>query len=1263
MAKIIDPKDQTSLLETQTQVEFSSKNCAKVFFFTWIYRLLAIGKNKPLVQGDLVLVDQASNMSTSHQRFYAFFKIKKFINSLFCSYKCLILFCGVLYLAVSGLTLCMPIITQESQKYFIYDEPDDKPSFSSMLLFTAIQLIYMIALSLIKPYQLFYSSLLSIKQQGALQQEILIKTLKFPISRSQHYSTGELINMMQVDINQASNYFYNAIVIFTVPLQLISAFIVIFITLGNQAIVPAVGAIIQAIIGLIFGYLYGIVQKRYMVAKDNRMKAVDEALMYAKQVKLNSFEDFFEERIKKYREKELQQLRNQVLMMIFIQLIYGIVQILTWECIFYFSNEVNFGTMSIMMQNYNSILNILTVLPNQYKNFQISRNSMARIDNYFLQQECNMIERFNEIINYAIKINNGIYSWKSNDQMNEDVIEINDENQEIADQNVFQINIDLEIKKGQFIAFVGNSASGKSTILRSILGETYKKQGNILVNGTISVATQDPWIISGSIKKNITFMNQFDALKYKQVIKICGLERDIASFKNGDDTILGEKGDNLSGGQQKRINLARAIYNDADIYLLDDPTSALDIKVKYQIHQQCIQGYLKNKTRILFTNSLSNLQECDMIYMIENGKIIKQGKFHQIAGLNDDQQYSQKEIIDIQFEQKHYKNEDPDNLDVKSSLIQLEDQEKGDISKSVLRQVFAYMGKYIAIFCNILYFGIVLGCQLFGNQVMAQQDLSNDEYRTLAMVYFPLIQSPIIIAIVLLNTYYLIMGLSTSKKIHNSIIFSLLNASYTKFYNTILIGRLMNRLSKDIYNIDLLFPNEIQNLVIQVTSLLLPLFAGFLYLNPIALPLIIIFFIILIYLTIIYYRCLREITRIEAVSKSPVFSFFQQIVRGITYVRTCLPLEKVVIQQQRNVDVDLGNQINLYGFQYWYQSLAGSITNLFQAMLFIICFIFPGKTQQLTILVLNQMQAASQLLLNSTISYGNIQMYLISFERCLHLANKIEQEERTISLITPNTNDTDNSDVKQDKEDNIILQLDNCSFQYRPNSKCVLSELSLQLHKKEKIGVVGRTGAGKSSIILALTQILEQTEGSIKIENKNMNYYSISELRQKFAIIPQDPLIFMGTLKQNLDPLNKFEESHILEVAKQCGLLEMQSFNQQGLQSEIALSGSNLSQGEKQLLNIVRCILENKNIVLVDEATSNIDSKIEEHVKNLFEKYFQNAAMISIAHKVTTIMNSDKIMVLNDGKITEFDHPQKLLENPNSEFKQIIDLIKNSEEL
>ncbi|CAK60656.1 unnamed protein product (macronuclear) [Paramecium tetraurelia] len=1256
MSQVVDTSDQISLLEPNKGSSFEENQCHKTFFFSWVYPILKVGKSKPLTQFDLISIDKRSNMSSSYQRFISVFNKSNLALSLFNSFRKQILICLIAYLIVATLQLCLPIITAKSQKYFMYDQPEERPLTSNMFFFAAVQLIYMLSLSLIKPFQQFFASLVSIKIQGALQQEILLKTLRFPISRSQHYSTGELINMLQVDITQTSNYFYNAIILYTCPIQLACAGIVFFVTLGDQALVPALGAIVQAFIGLTFGYFYGLVQKKYMMAKDLRMKAVDEALLYSKQVKLNQLEDFFEQRIHAQRTNELYHLKNQVIMLILIQLSQGLVGIFTWEILFFVNDPINFAIVAIMMQNYDNIVRILEDLPMQFKNYSMSKNSIDRIENFFNQKECNQLDYAIEQSNVAIDIQNCSFDWESNDKMNK---EVEDEQNDHVPKNtsIFNINLNIQINKGQYVAFVGNSASGKSTILRSILGETHNQFGKISVNGRISVATQDPWIISGTIKKNITFMNQFDSLRYKEVIKCCGLERDIASFKNGDETVLGEKGDNLSGGQQKRINLARAVYNDADIYLLDDPMSALDIKVKYQINQQCIQGYLKNKTRVLFTNSLSNLQECDMIYIVEGGKIIKQGKFAQIIGVENNKILSQKEVIDIQFEEKHYTPELTDNQDLRSSLIQKEDQEKGQVSKAVQSQIFSFIGRYCAILCAILYFAIVLACQLFGNFIMAQDDISDADYKVLAQTYYPFIQAPIIVAMVFMKSYYLIKGLSTSKVIHDNVMNSLLNASYTKFYNTILIGRLMNRLSKDIYSIDLLFPNEIQNLTYQCTSLLLPLFACFLYLNIAALPLLLLFFIILLYLTIIYYRCLREITRIEAVSKSPVFSFFQQIVRGVTYVRSCLPIDKVIALQQKNVDIDLGNQINLYGFQYWYQSLAGSITNCFQAFLFIICVnLLDYNTQKMTNLVLQQMQTVSTLLLNSAISYGNIQMYFISFERCLHLAKQIE---RNHPLITPSGQINQASKPKSD----IVLKLENCTFQYRSNSKSVLQQMSLELHKGEKIGVVGRTGAGKSSIILALTAILEQIEGQIEIEDQNINSYSLTELRQKFSIIPQDPLIFMGTLRENLDPLNQFSEARILEVAQKCRLFEMQSFKKYGLQSEIALSGSNLSQGEKQLLNITRCILEDKQIILVDEATANIDQNTEEHVKEIFENYFQNAAMLTIAHKVTTIMNSDRIMVLNDGKISEFDHPQKLLADPNSEFKLIIDLIKQSEQL
>ncbi|CAD8126347.1 unnamed protein product [Paramecium sonneborni] len=1257
MSQIVDQSDQKPLLELKEALQFDENQCHKTFFFSWVYPILKVGKSKPLTQYDLISIDKKNKMINSYQRFINVFNKSNLKLSLFKSYQKQILICLMTFMMVAALQLCLPIITKRSQNYFMYDKPEEKPLISNMVIFAMIQLVYMLLLSLIKPFQQFYASLISIKIQGALQQEILQKTLSFPICRSQHYSTGELINMLQVDITQTSNYFYNAILLYSCPIQLICAGIVFYLTLGNQALIPGLGAVFQAFLGLTFGYFYGIIQKKYMMAKDLRMKSVDEALLYSKQIKLNQLEDFFEQRIHSQRTNELRHLKKQVIMLILFQLLQGLAVIITWQILFVVYNPINFAIQTIIMQNYDSIVKILDELPTQFKNYSMSKNSMDRIENFFNQKECNQLDQTIEQSDIAIDIQNCLFDWETNDQMSK---EVEDEDEEIKkNTSIFNVKLNLQIKKGQYVAFVGGSASGKSTIIRSILGETHNQQGKIIVNGRISVATQDPWIISGSIKKNVTFMNQFDSVKYKQIIKCCGLERDIASFKNGDQTILGEKGDNLSGGQQKRINLARAVYNDADIYLFDDPMSALDIRVKYQINQQCIQGYLKNKTRILFTNTLSNLQECDMIYIVEDGQIIKQGKFAQIIGIQNNELLSQKEIIDIEFENKHYTQEQTDNQDLKASLIQQEDQEKGQVSQAVLKQIFGFLGKYCGILCALMFMIIYLGAQLIGNLVMAQDDITDEEFTRIASTYYPIIYTPAIVSLALMKSYYLIKGLGTSKLIHDNVINSLLNASYTKFYNTILIGRLMNRLSKDIYNIDLLFPNEIQNLTFQVTTLLLPLFSCFLYLNIAALPLLILFIIALFYMTVIYYRCLREITRIEAVSKSPVFSYFQQIIRGVTYVRSCLPIDKVIGLQQKNVDIDLGNQINLNGFQYWYQSLAGSITNLFQTLLFIICFLFPGRTQKMTNIVLQMMQTVSTVLLNSSTSCGNIQMYLISFERCLHLANKIELEEKNLPLITPSEQDIQAKKVKSD----IVLKLENCTFQYRSNSKSVLQNITLQLHKGEKIGVVGRTGAGKSSIILALTAILEQIEGQMEIEDQNINQYSLNQLRQKFSIIPQDPLIFMGTLRENLDPFNQFSDAKILEISQQSRLFEMQSFQQNGLQTQIALSGSNLSQGEKQLLNITRCILENKQIILVDEATANIDQNTEEYVKDIFFKYFKNAAMLTIAHKVTTIMNSDKILVLNDGKVSEFDHPQKLLADPNSEFKQIIDLIKQSEEL
>ncbi|CAD8078670.1 unnamed protein product [Paramecium sonneborni] len=1251
----------TGLLE-KTSTPMKQQSWCSQLFFTWVYPLLFIGKNQPLCQQDLFKINQNDSSIISYKRFQKFFS-KYFLTfnglqkSLFFAFVGQISVCLVFYFISISLFLCQPFITEQSQKFFIYEIEDEKPKISSMIIFSLLFFLYMLGISLLKPFQLFQQSLLSVKIQGALQQQILIKTLKFPVIRSQHYSSGELINLLQVDIMQASNYYSSCFQLFLSPIFLIATVAIFYLTLGKQALVPVIGTVIQTVFGVIFGYYYGVVQKKYMNCKDLRMKSVDEALIFSKQLKLNCLEEYFERRIKTHRDQELTYLKYQVYLQILMLFMQCSISVATYEFWFLFAEQLNFGIVTIMMQNYQNIAMLLTELPNQLRNFQTSRNSINRLQNYFQQNEILVNSKTQNICNEnLIEFENAQFDWQNNDKFIVDKEDLNKE----ENRDVFGININLSIKKGKFIAFVGGSASGKSTILRSILGETNHTGGQININGSISVAMQEPWIISGSIRQNITFLNQFDSIKYKKVIQICGLERDLKSFKNGDETILGEKGDNLSGGQQKRINLARAIYNDADIYLLDDPLSSLDIKVKYQIHQQCFNGYLKNKTRILFTNSTSNLQECDMIYILENGQIVKSGTFAQIKyDLEQQQSDEQKEYMDIKFEEFHYPNEINQKQDLRASLIVQEDQQQGSISKAVFKQIYTYLGKYWLFFIILAYFLITVAGQMFGNSKLAMDGVSDDEFRSIALVAYLIIQFPTCTAVVLLKLYFLQRGIRTSKQLHEQVINSLVNASYTKFYNTILIGRLMNRLSKDIYNIDLLFPNEVYNLTSWLTTLLLPLIACYLYLNFIALPILIVFFIFIIYLTIIYYRCLREVTRIESVSKSPVFSLFQQIVRGSSYVRTSVPYEKIIGQQQENVDIDLGNQICLNGFQYWYQSIAGTLTNVFQTILFIICFLYPGKTQKMTNMVLSQMQVVSQLLLNATVSYGNLQIYGVSFERCLHLANNIEMEERNTSFITPSE---ENENQQQQTKINVI-EFDKCSFQYRSNSKCILSNMTFSIKFAEKIGIVGRTGAGKSSIILALTQILDQTDGSITIQGKNMNAYKISELRKLFSIIPQDPLVFMGSLRNNLDPENKYDDNAIIQVCEICQLFELESFKQQYLNSEIQVQGINLSQGEKQLLNIARCLLDNQKIILVDEATASIDGPTEEKIKNIFEQYLSQCTIITIAHKVTTIMQSDRIMVLDDGNIIEFDTPENLLQNQNSEFKQIVELIKHSEKL
>ncbi|CAD8123428.1 unnamed protein product [Paramecium sonneborni] len=1216
--------NQTLQEESLLRINTSTQRIGtlRTYLFIWIYNIFKQGSKQPLSQKQIPKVLKEYSSQTSYKTFIKSYELNSDLRqSLWISFRFHIILNCLLYLFTCTLQLILPFMMSKAQSYFV--DPNRIYTTKNILVFAFLQLLYYIILSIFQPIQQFLQSLVSIKVQGALQIKLMDHTLKFPLQRSSKYNPGDLINMLQVDVLQSSNYFINKFQVYLVPYQLLGAFFIFYITVKDNSLPPAIGVLIQATFGVAFGYYFGIIQNKFMHAKDERMSGVDEALLQIKQIKFNCYEQYFEKRIEQLRAKELKFLKQQVLLLIFIQFMQNILSFATWECTFYFADFITFAITTVIMQNSSQLMYLLQAFPNQLKNYYASINSITRITQFLRENQISQWNSDDDKI-HDIKID-GIFDWKQID-----------ENQYLKQNS--QFNLKLNVTKGQYIVIVGNSASGKSTILKSILNETNCVSGQIIINGRISLAMQEPWILSDTIKNNIIYMNKFDEIRYKKVIHACALEEDISQFINKDFTQLSEKGDNLSGGQQKRINLARAIYKEADIYLFDDPLSALDIKVKCHIYKECFLKFLNGKTRILFTNQLTNLQGVDQVYLLQNDRLIPYN--HQLKIEEE-----KLNLIDIEFENNHFLDKE---LSSKASFTLInEDQRVGNLDKKVIKTIFKFQGGIWAILAIVTYFSILMILSTLSSKILSNPQLEADEFRMVALKNFPIFNIPIYIAIISITGYFLLIGIKTSSIIHKNIFASLMKASFTQFYNQILIGRLMNRLSKDIYNIDMLFPNQIYNLSIQFTNLIMPLITSLIFLNYIAYPIVLIFVITLLIFTISYYKCLTEMTRIESVSKSPVFAYYQQIVRGLLFVRSCLPKKLVIQNLQNYVDLDLGNQMYLAGLQQWFSQTSSIITNIFQTILFIVCLLFPNENPAMTYLIVIQMSNVSQLLVSVAVSYGNLLMYSISFERCLHLSNDIEYDDYQ-NGIRSNTKSTG------------TITLSNASFQYPNNQKDVLSNITLQIQSGQKIGIVGRTGAGKSSIIMALLRMIHQTNGNVYIDQTDLNDYILQELRLKFSVIPQEALIYKGTLKENLDPYGFADISLLEKVCLTCQLYSMKSFQDYKLNTQISQNGCNLSLGEKQLITIARCMIENRQIILVDEATANIDNPTEELIKNIFKLHFKNQTMITIAHKVSTIMESDKIVVLSAGQIIEFDNPNNLLKLPNSEFRQIVDLINKN---
>ncbi|XP_031342831.1 probable multidrug resistance-associated protein lethal(2)03659 isoform X2 [Photinus pyralis] len=1035
---------------------------------------------------------------------------------------------------------------------------------------------------------------------------------------------------------------------------------------------------------------------------DERVRLMNEVIAGIQVIKMYTWEKPFAKFVALARRHEIDSIRGAsyiraiiLSFMLFATRVSLFVTILSYVL---FGEKVTAKKVFVVTAFYNLLRQAMTnFFPQAVVQISEANVSINRLNNFMLYEEkaANEDEVHNEIpkangnnykehtfiqddSNHAVVIEKGFAKWSD----------------ESVQDYIFE-NLNIKIKRGSVVAIIGPVGSGKSSLLQVILKELPLLKGKLEVYGDIGYASQEPWLFTGTVRQNIVFNRPYDNLRYQNVVTRCSLKRDFSLLPNADRTVVGERGVSLSGGQRARINLARAVYQDADIYLLDDPLSAVDTHVGRELFDHCIMRYLKGKTVILVTHQLQFLKDVDDIIILENGSIKAQGTFDELQKSGLDFAKMLKNELEVREEKEPRRMSrdssvisiiSMDNMGVEEVAKSNEEQRtKGSVSSYVYRMYLVAGNSWFTICCIALMFLLAQLIASIGDvfitywvnteekhfnltkssthdneitePIIVSQNITSDFWNlsTETSIYiYTAITSIIVVLAITRSISFFYACMRSSVKLHDNMFNSIINASM-RFFNTNSSGRILNRFSKDMGAIDELLPTAMLDCV-QIFMVLFGIIAVVGSVNPWLLIPTFIIAIIFYFFRCFYLSTSRSVKRLEGVTRSPVFAHLNASLQGLTTIRA-FGAEQTLIKEFDELQ-DL-HSVTWFlfistsrAFGYWLDLVC-----VIYIALVTLSFLFLGDGKcGIMLIVINicgtgvlsgnvGLAITQSLGLTGMFQWGmrqsaEMENQMTSVERVLEY-NKIEHERPLESAPKKKPPDTWPSRGQ--------IQFDKLFLNYFPEDPPVLVNLNFTIKPLEKVGIVGRTGAGKSSLINALFQLTD-VKGSILVDGVDITEIGLHDLRCKISIIPQEPVLFSGTLRKNLDPFDEYSDVKLWNAIEDVELKEAVEELSLGLNGAVLEGGTNFSVGQRQLICLARAILRNNKILILDEATANVDPQTDGLIQSTIRNKFAQCTVLTIAHRLNTVMDSDKVLVMDAGRMVEFDHPFNLLQNEDGVF-------------
>lgn len=1184
--------------------------------------------------------------------------------------------------------------------------------------YTFAMSILMIVTSLSINHCFNFSMICGAKLKGLLTRYMINHSFIMSPKARQKFPSGKITNMLTGDLARVefAMNFLPMLITFPIPCAIIVALLIV--NIGVSALVAV--AIMVVLLIFLFGSFVGIVKYRFKAngATIKRVSMVREVLGAAKMIKFYGWEEPYFKNISEIRDDEI----HYTHMLNIIKA--SVNSVVAW--LPSISNVIMFIVVYRINPNRNpaevfSSVSWVTALARQVFFIPLALGTSADayaslvgyadILRYGTEKQLTEEEKEKDkedsglIVNpeMAIQVKNADFEWESI-ELDSDV-EDNDKRgrrkikkskkknkkKSVAEKESFPSHqdestfkglrdISFEIKKNEFVIITGSIGSGKSSLLSALAGFMKKTAGAISINDRLLLCGT-PWVQNTTVRKNILFGEEYDEKRYKEVVKVCCLQDDIDMMAGGDYTEIGERGITLSGGQKARINLARAVYNNQNIILMDDVLSAVDARVGKKIVTECIIGYLKEKTRLLATHQLSLIRYADrVVYLNENGNAII-GSVEELS----EKIPEFKKLIEFSHNSKsNDESEDIDEFeseskafiaDLKTKTQNLGDTEKGKLVKDEERAINStswnvYKGFLEAGFGKLSFFAVLayfssLTLGMFG-LIFTNVWLSfwtEDKFnRSLAFYqnYYLLISFVtfgLLLACFGLN-YYLI--LNCSKHLNLQAMHKILHAPMS-YIDSTPMGRIINRFTKDTNSLDAELGDQVRFFFYNAGFMIGIFILCIVYLPWIAIsyPIIIAIFICLVS----YYQATaREIKRLEAVDRSFIYNNLNEILTGATTIKAFNAQDLFIQDSDFHI-----NQMNAVSFlissSQRFVSFYGDC--LASVVSFIVCILCVTRQFHINAssagLLISYLLQSTGLLSFVVRSLATVENEMNSAERLLYYSDNLVQEKPyEIPETKPETAWPQHG----------IIQFNNVSMRYRAELSLVLKNLNFLIKSGEKVGICGRTGAGKSSLMTALYRLSELDQGSIVIDGIDISTLGLNDLRSKLCIIPQDPVLFKGTIRKNLDPFGTKSDEELWIALKRGGLIKAEVFEavkaqklKEGetsmdalhkfhLDQQVEEEGANFSLGERQLMALARALARETKILILDEATSSVDYKTDAAINETIRTEFADCTILCIAHRLNTISKFDRIMVLDQGTIAQFDEPMNLY-NADGIFREM----------